>query len=114
MRSPDLMGTDIEQLLQWAYRDELVKRMNGSAEAIWAQLDTMRQVGTYERTGVAQRYDLDAPHPDALAIERAVALLPDQVIDWEKDAEPILGHLMALVEPRAGGALEPAARRPTK
>jgi hypothetical protein len=100
---------DIERLLQWAYRDELSKRATSSAEAIWEHVADVGRYGIAERPSGSQRYDHGAPHRDALIIEHAVARLPDAVIDWEEDAERVLGHLTALVEPRSAPA-EPAAR----
>src|SRR5262245_45552038 len=98
---------DIERLLQWAYREELIKRITSSAEAVW---DRIADVGFYGIVGEGsspQRYDHGAPHPDAIKIERAVAALPDAVIDWELEAELILGDLINLVEPRAAIEVEP-------
>lgn len=106
-----MQAIDIEQLLRWAYRDELLKRTTSSAEAVWEAISESWYTGPIDSPGGAQRYDHGAPHPDAVTIERAVAALPDATIDWEIEAEHILGHLIALVEPRAAAVLP--ARRPT-
>jgi hypothetical protein len=105
---------DVERLLQWAYRDELVKRVTSSAEAVWHRVADVA-VGVMVDRGYrgSQRYDLGAPHPDALIIEQAVAALPDAVVDWELDAEPVLGHLLALVEPRPAVVERTTARSTT-
>lgn len=96
--------TEIERLLVWAYRDELPKRdATSSAEGIWDLIAGYGARGGVDigGHGSAQRYaQLGVPHPDALEVERAVANLPDAVIDWEADAEPILGDLLALADPR--------------
>jgi hypothetical protein len=92
---------DVEQLLQWAYRDELIKRVTSSAEGVWARVAEVGRYGTDidVMRGAPQRYDLGEPHRDAVVIEQAVASLPDASIDWEREAEPILGPLLALIDP---------------
>ena len=63
---------DIEQLLTWAFRDELAKRETSSAEAIWDKLADYRALaaGVDFGTRGPQRYDNGVPHVDALVIER--------------------------------------------
>lgn len=77
--------------------------MTSSAEAVWESIADAGMWGIVGERAArgAQRYDLGAPHPDAVTIEQAVAKLPDTVIDWELEAEAILGDLLALIEPRA-------------
>jgi len=94
---------DIEQLLRWAYRDELAKRVTSSAEGLWDRLADWRFLGTGAvdlGTHGPQRYDLGMPHPDAVTIEKAVGQLPDAVIDWDREAPSVLGDLLALADPR--------------
>jgi len=95
------VARDIEQLLTWAYRDELVKRVTSSAEGVWDHIRDVGQLGGVEIVGGgAQRYDIGTPHPDALRLEQGVALLPDATVDWEREAGSVLGELLALVDPR--------------
>lgn len=93
---------DIEQLLRWAYRDELAKRATSSAEGIWERIADWRSLGAAIDIGGhgPQRYDLGLPAPDALVIESEVALLPDTIIDWQREALSVLGDLVALMDPR--------------
>jgi len=90
-------GVDTEQLLQWAYLDELPKRQISSAEGVW---DGVREYG--QRGGIdiggggAQRYPhFGLPHPDAEAIEKAVGALGTASIEDNYDV--IVGELAALV-----------------
>jgi len=64
---------DIEDLLRWAYLDELPKRQLSSAEEIWNGIAEYGQRGGIDiGQGAAQRYPhFGLPHSDALAIERA-------------------------------------------
>lgn len=96
-------AVDIEQLLRWAYRDELAKRVTSSAEGLWAQLADWRDLGASIDLGTSspQRYDLGLPHEDALAIERAVGALPNVVLDWQREAPSVLGDLLGLMDPAA-------------
>src|SRR5215471_14721459 len=91
---------DIEGLLRWAYREELVKRVTSSAEDVWGRIRDIGALGGVEvQHGGPQRYDLGSPHPDAVAIEAAVAQLPDASIDWDAEAALVLGDLLALCDP---------------
>lgn len=95
---------DIERLLHWAYRDELVKRVTSSAEEIWTRVADIGRWGGVDvqhHHGGPQRYDHGTPHPDAVAIEQAASALPDAVIDWDDEAELILGDLASLINPTA-------------
>ena len=98
--SNGLKHIDIEALLAWCYRDELIKRVTSSAEGVWERLADARLGVVDAPRGGAQRYDLGEPHPDAIVLEEAVAGLPDTAIDWDREAPAILGDLLALVEPR--------------
>jgi len=95
-------GIDIEQLVRWTFREELSKRVTSSAEGVWAQLTDWQLLGAAVDLGTRgpQRYDHGVPHRDALVIEKAVAQLPDAVIDWEAEALSVLDELLALVDPR--------------
>jgi hypothetical protein len=91
---------EIEQLLQWAYLDELSKRHISSAEGVW---DAVREYG--QRGGVdvghgaAQRYPhFGVPHEDAEAIERSVNELGSVSVDWDADYDLIAWDLAALVK----------------
>ncbi len=92
--------TDIEKLLIWAYRDELSKLQTSSAEGIWDDIANYGLNGIAPMTGdfgAAQRYShFGLPHPDAVTLGQAVTQLPDLVIDWEGNAEFILGDLLPL------------------
>ncbi len=93
---------DIEELVRWAYLDELPKRQTSSAEGIW---DRMKQYGSLGGVnpdqhsfagGGAQRYaQFGLPHPDAEEIERAIAGLG--TLSIEQDFDLIVGDLRALV-----------------
>jgi hypothetical protein len=94
------IAVDIELLLHWAYRDELSKRATSSAEGVWQHVREIGQLGGIEISSSGpQRYDLGTPHPDALRLEQAVALLPDAPLDWRELATDVLGDLLALVDP---------------
>lgn len=98
---------EIERLLQWAYRDELSKRQTSSAEGIWDHIEEWGQRGGIDPGhGAAQRYPhFGLPHADAEAIELAVGMLPDGMIDWAMESEAIMGDLLGLADTRP-----PAAR----
>ena len=102
---------DVEALLAWAYRDELIKRVTSSAEGVWERLADARLGVVDAPRGGAQRYDLGEPHADAVLLEEAVAGLPDTAIDWDREAPAILGDLLALVEPRAAVPMRAARQR---
>lgn len=108
---------DVEPLLQWAFRDEIPKKYSSSAEGIWGLIEELGHRGGVDPGhGAAQRYpNFGLPHPDAILIEKAVARLEDCPLDWEAEAEDILGDLFALVE-RGAPRNRPAesARRVSK
>jgi hypothetical protein len=95
---------EIEQLLRWAYRDELSKRQTSSAEGIWDRLAQNGSLGGIDPDpghGAAQRYaHFGLPHPDAETIEKAVTALPEIAIDWRQEADAILGELVAIADAR--------------
>jgi len=106
--APTISGrkkVDIEQLLSWAFLDELPKRQISSAEGIW---DRMAQYGSlggvnpdvsHFAGGGAQRYaQFGLPHPDAEAIEKAVGALGSTAVDWDAHFETIAGELAGLVD----------------
>lgn len=98
---PTKTKMDVEKLLHWAYRDELSKRTTSSAEGIWDKINDRGRVGIDPGHGAAQRYPhFGLPHPDADRIEKAVGALPDAVIDWDAEAEAVLGDLLMLADPR--------------
>lgn len=99
---PTKTKMDVEKLLHWAYRDELAKRTTSSAEGIWDKISETSRVGIDPGHGAAQRYPhFGLPHADAERIERAVAVLPDAVINWDKEAVAVMGDLLALADPRS-------------
>jgi hypothetical protein len=77
---------EVEALLHWTYRDELPQREISSAEGIWDQIAQHGQRGGIDvGHGAAQQYPhFGLPHPDALAIEKVVAALPDARIDRKR------------------------------
>lgn len=96
---------DIEQLLQWAYRDELPKRAIGGLTG-WEKtiyLGTSVDEGNFE-SGFPVA--LGPPHPDALLIDYAVRSLSDVTMLWEHECAGIMGNLAAYVE-----ADDPVLRR---
>jgi hypothetical protein len=94
---------DVEKLLRWAYQEELAKKRTSSAEGIWDRLHEVAERGGIDiGHGAAQRYPhFGLPDPDAERIEVAVGALPDQVIDWDRDAEAVMGGLLGLADPRS-------------
>lgn len=91
---------DIEMLLRWAFRDELSKRAISAAEGIWDRIQDNQHHGGIDRShhGAGQRYAaIGLPDPDAERIERAVAALDEQIIDWKASMEAIAGDLGGLV-----------------
>ncbi len=92
---------EVEALLQWAYRDELPKKYMSSAEGIWASIEELGHNGGIDPGhGAAQRYPhYGLPHPDAIDIEKAVSAIPDYPLDWQSEAEVLLGPLVALIMP---------------
>ena len=99
---------DVEQLLVWAYRDELSKDQTSSAEGIWDEIRDYAFLGGVEPdVSVAQRYDLGLPDTDAVWIERAVSSLQDLIIDWEASSDAVMGDLAPLLTTRDSLMLRP-------
>lgn len=95
------ISTDIEKLLQWAYRDELSKRITSSAEGIWDGIAEMGWLGGIEADrGSPQRYDFGEPDKDAVRIEFAVGGLGDIIFDWEASRDAVMGDLAPLAAGR--------------
>lgn len=90
---------DIEDLLRWAYIEELSKRQLSAAEGIWESIqDYANHGGIDSGRGAAQRYaHFGLPDPDAERIEKAVSELADTVIDWQQHFHAIAGDLAGLV-----------------
>lgn len=100
-----LKKVDIEQLLSWAFIDELPKRQISSAEGIWDRMARYGSLGgvnpdtSHFAGGGAQRYaQFGLPHPDAEAIEKAVGALGSTAVDWDAHFEAIAGELSGLVD----------------
>jgi hypothetical protein len=85
----------VERAIIWAY-DDLQSTHTSCSSSLWDRVGYGRDPG---RIGSgAQRYAvLGSPDPDAEAIDRAVAALPDQAIDWERHLPSIMGDLAALL-----------------
>lgn len=91
---------DVEKLLQWAYREELPKRITSASGSSWDRLSQYGSLGGINPKdhNMPQRYaHVGEPHPDALRIEYEVAQLPELIIDWPDSTEAILGELAPLV-----------------
>lgn len=94
---------EIEKLLQWAYLDELPKRLlNAQGDAkTWdrlAQYGSLGGIDVDETVSAPQRYAyVGEPHRDALAIEGAVNQLGATTVDWGEDFELIAWDLAALL-----------------
>lgn len=98
---------DIEQLLVWAYCDELWKRDVSSAEANWDNISKWGASGCVvarEGNSSPQRYaSISAPHPDAIIIDRQVCDLAQLLggmrgtvtIDYHHSREILFGSLLA-------------------
>jgi hypothetical protein len=100
---------EVEEILIWAYRDELSKRQTSSAEGIWDRIRENAQTGIDRDPGhgAAQRYaHFGLPDADAERIEKAVGALEDTVIDWPASFETIAADLSALI------SVNDVARRP--
>lgn len=108
-------AVEIEKLLQWAYQDELSKRLTSSAEGIWDQIEEYGQHGGINPDpghGAAQRYShFGLPHPDANTIELAVGALADAQIDWARESEAIMGGLLGIADTRPAAVRQPARRQ---
>jgi hypothetical protein len=90
---------DVENLLRWAYVDELSKRHTSAAEGIWDRIQEFSNHGGVDRGhGAAQRYShFGLPDPDAEAVDRAVASFGNVEIDWDLSLDAIAGNLVGLV-----------------
>lgn len=93
---------DIEQLLQWAYRDELPK---GGSD--WSSASGTSPM--FRLADLGTRVDdwshepgfpiaLGPAHQDATAIDLAVMELADDAFDWPTSREFVLGNFAALVD----------------
>src|ERR1043166_1772582 len=93
---------DIEELVCWAFRDELSKKVTSSAEGVWDAIRDYAQRGGIDvGHGAAQRYPhFGLPHPDALALERAIARLPNLSIEHDMDRAALFGDLAPVIEAR--------------
>jgi hypothetical protein len=100
-RAIDKKKLPIDKLLQWAYLDELPKRILNSQGEAWDRLSRYGSLGGIdidETVSMPQRYAyVGEPHRDALAIEHAVNSLGSSTLDWKGDFELIAWDLAALV-----------------
>lgn len=125
---------DIEELLTWAYCEELWKRDVSSAEANWDNISIYGGLGaiSVDESSRPQRYaSVGAPHPDAVIIDHQVNGLAELLggsrgvatIDYQHSREILFGSLlgyapdtMALRPYKIGEMVKSAAllkRRPT-
>lgn len=96
---------DIEQLLQWAFLDELPKRhLNATGETgerFWRRMEQYGSLGGVdidEPLASVQRYAyVGEPHDDAKAIEKAVGAFGSAAVDWESHHDLIVGELAGLI-----------------
>lgn len=93
---------DVEQLLRWAYREELPKGETSSAEAVWDAIADYGANGgvACQAEGGPQRYDFGEPDPDAKKLAAAVTALPDLIIDWEASTDALMGDMAAILVAR--------------
>lgn len=90
----------IDALLTWAYQ-ELLKQPEG--DATWASMFSSE---AWQLGARVDQSSLDfvpdclrgMPHPDAVAVHEAVKLVGCAQINWETDAEPLLGPLAAYLD----------------
>lgn len=93
---------DIEQLLQWAFRDELPKRMQpafgpGYVSPLARLVDMGVQIQeTAGEPGFPAA--LGEPDPDALVIEAAVLALQHAPIDWPSTRRDCIGAVGGLLD----------------
>jgi hypothetical protein len=91
----------IDQLLRWAYQDELPKDDLSAGEGGTHGYARLIELGTrVDETDVAyQRYAyVGEVHPDAFAIADAVKALGDTVIDWSSEARELMGPWFWMLE----------------
>lgn len=93
------VSRSVEDLLAWAYSEELPKAPPSSSHRNWHAIGEYGSHGGIDiGGGSAVRYThYEDPHPDARRIETAVNLLPDVVIDWRRDFDLIAHELAPLV-----------------
>lgn len=108
----------IEQLLRWAYRDELPKMgalARGPAEYArpWSQIERMGEELSLalddNRYGVVPDFSAQSlPHQDAIAVHEAVMRLDDLDLVVPEDWNPIeeMGDLEGLARPAIARALD--------
>jgi hypothetical protein len=106
-----MIAIDVETLLAWAYRDELCK---GGEVTAGVGFFTLAELGTLvdgDQFGSTARLPpiFGEPHPDAIAIDRAVRALPDIEIDWERSGAAFIGEpAKHMPDPLARYALRPS------
>lgn len=89
---------DIEQLLTWAYREELPKQFAGgnSLLADLAMLGAPIDPGESDHGHMPVA--LGPPHPDALLIDYVVRGLDPVRVNWKGRREYLMGHLAAYLD----------------
>lgn len=91
----------IEELLHWAYRDELPKGYEGTGEGVRPAISPM-----FRYADLGKRVDewvtepgfpaaMGQPHPDALLIDAAVVRLPEVGLDWAQSRHRLMPDLLA-------------------
>ena len=93
-----MLRKPIDLLLQWAF-DELSKRRTSSHSAIWSMVE---QYGAYGGVRFGGRYpnrypSIGFPHPDAIALEKAILSLEKTTIDWDDMKDEILGEFAGIL-----------------
>jgi hypothetical protein len=100
--APAARLVEIEKLLHWAFRDELTKRHSSCAEGIWDRISDGDWIGSTHSDHGPQRYDFGLPHPDAEAIEAAIAVpvLARWKLDWDTTGKVLMADMWALLRAR--------------
>jgi hypothetical protein len=89
-------ATPADILVAWAYDNLQCIETSCAGSSMWERVGYGHDSG--RRGSGAQRYAvLGSPDPNAEAVDRAVAALPDAAIDWERHLPSIMGDLAALL-----------------
>lgn len=90
----------VEQLLSWAYRDELPKLERPELRSVGGSaISTLISYGTIVSGSGTPSYQLASsrPDPDALAVDEAVQALAPVGVDWPASRADLLGDYAAMV-----------------
>lgn len=94
----------IDDLLVWAYRDELPKKELSTSN--WDGVAGYGMLGgididddPWQAYLRSQRYPfIGKPHEDALLLDWMVRGLPDVAVDWPRERAGLLGHLLSYLD----------------